>query len=880
MAERWNVPAQSANIPAQSAPLLRRPDADIRLPEASAGNVTVYQPEKPLPPPVRKALPPIPLTTDTLQLAEPSRKRKGQRRKSRKSIPMEAVEPAPEAPPEPLSRLPAPLPINSRRLKQELSEGQQSLARREKDNVQATEDLPWLPAPGSEISAKDKPDVAAILRQVAVKLWDALRVGAAKAAAWTWAQIKRGFFFLIHFFIQVFATVRKWAPPLPAFLKKKRKYRGRMRVTAFSQWRAFGLLSLIMGLAVTASVEAVRTGGFMEMCAWAAERMGSFFLSGLLYASVIALLGALFGRLWLSGLLVSVFGLVAALVNYFKLRIDGTPLVLSDFGLIGQAGDIAGVAGELNPPEVFWRVIWFLTFCLLTLFFLQGLTRTRGFDRLPPILASFALAFCLFSAGLTGSVGDLFRVNVADRLPPMTNHRLYGLTVSLWRELFLQKITPPESYSEEQMRGVLNEIDALSLPTNEPAQASEAEGGEAEAVPEVMPNVIVILSESFFDATRLTGVTYDRDPVENYHALQAEGISGRFYSHYLGYGTGYIEMSMQTGIGELDLDAGTNICFMPDETYELLDSFAEQYTKLGGYTAEMLHAYDDSLYNRTVTYPRMGYSKSLFSKDIRDLGLEWNGNLYGGYYMKDSYFFTAVLHEMREINNAGNKAFLYGITMENHQPFNPDKFNGVSQVKVTAPKLKRSELEILKVGIEGIVRADAALGELTDALRDYPVPTIVAFFGDHRPTLAMPNGRTVYAQLGIVPGGDTSLWTTDQLGDVYSSNYLIWANDAALLHGQAGTQKPVGVLSFAPTILELTGQPLSRWWKLACLAANVQLVSREVYFVNREGEVFFTQAQAGLSEEEEHLLSLRSSVLYDALYGKRYITSAMNRAGP
>ena len=81
-------------------------------------------------------------------------------------------------------------------------------------------------------------------------------------------------------------------------------------------------------------------------------------------------------------------------------------------------------------------------------------------------------------------------------------------------------------------------------------------------------------------------------------------------------------------------------------------------------------------------------------------------------------------------------------------------------------------------------------------------------------------------------------------------------------------------------ILELTGLPVSRWWKLACRAAEVQLVSREVYFVNGKGEPFFSQAQAGLSKEEEHLLYLRSSVLYDAIYGNRYITPEMNRAGP
>ena len=871
------ISSERPTVSAQSAPLVRRSPEKIRMPEASAGNIQLYQPDKPLAR-TGKALPPIPLTLDTLQLEEPSRKRKGQRRKERKSVPMQDKKPEPEPTPEPLSHMPAPLPINPYQLKKELKAGEKGLEQREETHDKTSDDLPWLPPPPGTTPAP-KVETPPLLNRLGAYVKDKARIGAERAGVWLWTHIKQAALFLIQFLISLLTRIRAKIPPLPKFFTQKRRYRGRLRLTAWSQWRAFALLSLLMGLSVTASVEAVRIGSFMEMCAWAGERMGSFFLSGLLYGSVIAFFGALLGRLWPAGLLISVLGLAAALVNYFKLRIDGTPLVLSDFGLIGQTGDIAGVAGELTPPEVFWQALWFLTFCLMLLFFLNGMTRTRGFDRVFPVAVSFALTFFLFFSGATSAVGALFHVDVAERMPPMTNHRLYGLTVSLWREWRLQKISPPDGYSEEQMREVLNEIDAWPMPkiTEDAEMLETAEGAETP----VHPNVIVVLSESFFDVNRLEGVTYDRDPVENFHALQAESISGRFYSHYLGYGTGYIEMSMQTGIGELDLEAGTNICFMPDETYERLDSLAEQYTNLGDYTAEMLHAYDNSLYNRTVTYPLMGYSKSLYSEDIRALGLEWTGNLYGGYYMKDSYFFQAMLHEMREINDNGNRAFLYGITMENHQPFNPDKFNGVSQVKVTAPKLKRSELEILKVGVEGIVRADAALKELTDALREYPVPTIVAFYGDHRPTLSMPNGRSVYTQLGMVPaGGDTSLWTEEQVGDIYSSDYLIWANDAALLQGQAGTRKHAGVLSFGPMILELTGTPVSRWWKLACWSAKVQLVSREVYFANGDGVPFFTQAQAGLSKEEEHLLYLRSCALYDALYGQRYITSELNRAGP
>lgn len=64
----------------------------------------------------------------------------------------------------------------------------------------------------------------------------------------------------------------------------------------------------------------------------------------------------------------------------------------------------------------------------------------------------------------------------------------------------------------------------------------------------------------------------NRDPLENFHALESEGISGTFHSHYLGYGTGYLEMSMLYGITELDFGAGTNICFLEDDAYEKFDA--------------------------------------------------------------------------------------------------------------------------------------------------------------------------------------------------------------------------------------------------------------------------------------------------------------------
>ena len=51
-------------------------------------------------------------------------------------------------------------------------------------------------------------------------------------------------------------------------------------------------------------------------------------------------------------------------------------------------------------------------------------------------------------------------------------------------------------------------------------------------------------------------------------------------------------------------------------------------------------------------------------------------------------------------------------------------------------------------------------------------PTILVFFGDHRPNLFMTDGDTVYTKLGLCPDNDTVNWTEEQINDLYSTDYV------------------------------------------------------------------------------------------------------------
>ncbi len=616
-----------------------------------------------------------------------------------------------------------------------------------------------------------------------------------------------------------------------------------------------------MGLAVTGAMQWISIGTLPGVLEWVRDYPGHLAMSALLWAVPVYVLGTLVGRLWAAALPVGAAGLALALVDYFKNAINGTPLELADFGLAGAAGDVAGLAGDLTPPQDFWLAGAALLFCVLLLFLTRRLTALEGTARGRTCLLSLTLAGILLTGSGTRTVGGWLGVDFYTRMDPAESHSLHGLTLSLWRDAFPQPKTPPEGYDEAYMLEVLERVDQLL---------------DARAEPEVKPNILFILSESFYDLGRLPVIQYDGDPLEHFHALEAESVSGTFHSHYLGYGTGYLEIPMLYGLNGLDLPPGTNICFQDPAVYERFDALAEQYTGSGDYDAEMLHAYDNTLYNRTVTYPLLGFNGLYFSNDIQQMGIEREDGAYGGYYMRDGYFFQGMLKRMEAINREGKRAFLFGITMENHQPFDPEKFNYECQIPLIAPQFTPAQRDRLRVMLEGITRADQALGELTDYLRTCGEPTIVVFFGDHRPNLFMPGGDTVYTLLGLCPENDTLNWTEAQINDLYSTDYLIWANDPALLGDLAGTRRESSITALGPQLLELTGTPVSRYWGLLEKVSRVCLTQTDLYFVDGEGNPSFTREEAGLSPEALELLELRDAVVYDAVYGKQYITERMN----
>lgn len=625
------------------------------------------------------------------------------------------------------------------------------------------------------------------------------------------------------------------------------------------------LEALALGASAAFAVQWITLGSPRAALDWCMAALPPFCLTAVFYGGGALLLGLLAGRLWVGALASSAFGVTLALVSYFKLAINGTPLEAEDFGMLGQLDQVMGVAGDLKVPRHAWAAMGMLALVILFLFLL-GKKLPLGGGRTRFVLATAVLSLGLeLAAGpLAPALGQAFSVNTRDRIMSAISYRDYGLTLGLWRDGFLLAGREPEGYGPAYMEDVVKRLDELLAPA------------QADPFPEEQPNVIFILSESFYDMNRLSGLTLSGDPAANFHRLSREGISGRFYSSYLGYGTGYIEQSIFTGLTGKDLKPGINICFRDDGDYSLLDSVVTPF-QAAGYETELLHAYNDSLYNRMVTYPRLGFDRLLFSAEMQALELDIQGSPYaGGYYLSDHVFTQALLNRLDTANAEGEKAFLFGISMENHQPFDPEKFGYKCQLEVSSELLSEDDLAITRVMLEGLTRADQALGELTDALLAREEPTVVVFFGDHRPNLFMTDGDTVYSHLDLCDGNDCSRWSIGQVADLYSTDYLIWANDPALLTAPAGTKKDTGVTALGPAILEAANMPSTRYWAMQELLSKTLLVNTDLYCVTAEGVPYWNETDANLTDRERELLELRSAIVYDTYYGERYATAAMN----
>ena len=553
--------------------------------------------------------------------------------------------------------------------------------------------------------------------------------------------------------------------------------------------------------------------------------------------------------------------------SYFKALITSVPLTVQDFLLLGQLGDITQLNASslhfspLSLGCILFLVLWLVAVCLL----LYPV-------RLERKVSLWAGAGCVAAVALVYGVAAnviLFAprgVSIDQKLSQATVNRETGVLLGLWRGAL------------NQVYMALHEGDTSPEELERAAQqAAELASQEADATVETQPNVILILSESFFDVTRLPGVTFDGDPLETFHSLQQEGVSGTFYTRSLGYGTCNIELEILTGMNT-GLLWGEDLYNMDPQVFSRLPS-VPSVLRDSGYSTRMVHMYDDSIYKRTPMFEAMGFEETYFQDDFAAIDPQAGDEAYlegqrEGSFYSDAYL-SQLLMDLYEDGKGEGPQFLYGISMENHAPYDKEKYDAQELTVAFQSDLKGQAQEMLQAVVQGTHDASEALGQLADYFRDQEEPTVIVFFGDHRPGVGLTDGGTVYSKLGLC-SSDYSRWSTQEMKELYSTDYLIWSNDPDYLPGQPGDQMDRGSNYLGVDLLNLAGVEKPVYWSFLQNLSHTRLNDTWVYSLAQDGTLTYRHPTTGGDGEK---LDLLSTLLDDTLYGDQVATPVLRERG-
>lgn len=365
------------------------------------------------------------------------------------------------------------------------------------------------------------------------------------------------------------------------------------------------------------------------------------------------------------------------------------------------------------------------------------------------------------------------------------------------------------------------------------------------------PDIIFLTSESFFDITRLPGLTFSEDPLPNFHRLAETCTDGLFISDTYGGGTGHVEMEMFTGLTSSLLREGDTLNTLSLSVYQDLPTTA-RLLKNAGYSTVALHSHTDELYNRANVLPRIGFDTVAFREDFMTEGTE------DGAYLSDASLVQEMIARY-ESRDPSKPIFLYGLSMENHQLYTAEKYSYPSGIDVQCDKLSQEDKAILDSLVLGLHHADASLAALVEYFSQVDRPVMLVFVGDHLPSLNLADGTPIYTRLGYSPTPEASDWDADTLENMLSTNYLIWTN----YETQAVSDHKESCTFLGLHMLQRAGVPLNQYFTwLADHAANQMLLSRNRFFADENGVGSYTTTPEQASMLETYT-AMERNLLYN-----------------
>ncbi len=411
-------------------------------------------------------------------------------------------------------------------------------------------------------------------------------------------------------------------------------------------------------------------------------------------------------------------------INTLKVQSLETPLLPDDFALIGLIGGGHDVLGRYIPTDAQHIQIYALAALLtIVMFAIPWRVAMRASTR--TLLAAAAVAI---GASLIAGIGPWQEVYSRERLgfrswAPVDTADRAGLVASLLRYHWRFSGPLPEPDHAAAAALLARHADKIdpTLPTTTPTD---------------LPDIIVLQSESFFDAARLRGL----EPAQvapRLRELNARSAHGDLWVPTYGGGTIRTEFEVLTGIG---------LRYFPQSQYPYFNLVTPPPPSLAsllaarGYRTVAVHPNEATFWNRAATFKSLGFTAFDDESAFPDAPRE-------GFYISDD---ALVGHILKRLEGSSAPTFIFAISMENHGPY--DESPGIDEhhrdsapVPAGMPPVAAGRLRDYLYHLDN---ADRTLGRLADALVQRNRRSLLLFYGDHLP--ALPE---VYKSAGFDDGG-------------------------------------------------------------------------------------------------------------------------------
>lgn len=466
-----------------------------------------------------------------------------------------------------------------------------------------------------------------------------------------------------------------------------------------------------------------------------------FFLNLLPVALLMLLTYFLSNRAWIAYLISSTLLLLMEFGNYFKISIRGDPVMAEDLQLLGEA------AGSLGDYTLSFPPLFYVSVALIVLGTLVLMRYARG--RVPKRrwwLRAAGAVGCVLVALLSWLLwyGDAALYEAQQNYSLFNEYReaeyraSHGFFWSFLRSIDESVVTPPEGYSKKAAQELLSAYDDADIP----------EGKKV--------NVIATMLESYSDLSALDGVTFTNDPYADFHALQAESYHGVLISDTNGGGTVNAERSFLTGFT------------YPHTSYRRDTWSYVRYFDGQGYTTQGGHPGYDWFYNRKSVNANLGFSRYDYMENHYETMLT-DDNAYHG-QPNDATFFADRRADYED-RDASQPYFAFNISYQGHSPYSETELDGGEYLAHDG--LSDGAYYAINNYLASVADTGSRVRAFVDSFRSDPEPVVLVFFGDHKPTFG--TGNCYYAELGVNVDENSA----EGCRNLYSTPYLIWANDAA-----------------------------------------------------------------------------------------------------